>query len=159
MSIKPGVQRAERANPRIAIQKGFSPRTRATEVECGGTSSSPLLWIDPIIEKAVARFAGFGTLSGSRSWGSRPRLYAFVRSAHCPLNNRKIAGLTPNHVPQITSQSRAFAGSAPPIDIAPAAAMPLPKNCLRVTGCFLMVNLLRTPVYFAERFEDWFDHD
>ena len=31
-------------------------------------------------------------------------------------------------------------GNAPPIDIAPAAAIPLPKNCLRVTGCFLIVN-------------------
>jgi len=45
-------------------------------------------------------------------------------------------------------QARAFAGNALPIDIAPAAAIPLPKNCLRVTGCFLMVS----GTFFYSRF-------
>src|SRR5215467_15958229 len=40
------------------------------------------------------------------------------------------------------SQSRAFAGNAPQIDIAPAAAIPLPKNSLRENGCSAMVNSL-----------------
>jgi hypothetical protein len=32
-SIKPGVQRAKRANPRTAIPKGFQPAERATDLE------------------------------------------------------------------------------------------------------------------------------
>jgi hypothetical protein len=47
-----------------------------------------------------------------------------------------------------SSQPRAFAGNAPPIDIAPAAAIPLPKKCLRVTGCFFMVS----GTFFYSRF-------
>ena len=48
-SIKPGVQRAKRANPRIAIQEGFQPAERATDLECGGKRSASPFWIDPMI--------------------------------------------------------------------------------------------------------------
>jgi hypothetical protein len=55
-SIKPGVQRAKRANPRIAIQKGFSPRKRAKELD-----SQDRMTRDD--DSAVARFAGLGRYS------------------------------------------------------------------------------------------------
>jgi hypothetical protein len=48
-SIKPGVQRAKRANPRIAVKKkGFQPAERATDLECGGElEATRPPWIDP----------------------------------------------------------------------------------------------------------------
>jgi len=55
-SIEPGVQRAKRANPRVAIQEGFQPAERATDLECGGNpdlSGAIPLWVDPMIQSDI----------------------------------------------------------------------------------------------------------
>jgi len=45
--------------------------------------------------EAVTRSAGYFYSYRSRSWGSRPRLYAVVRYAHSTVNESQIASLIP----------------------------------------------------------------
>src|SRR6185369_11947094 len=75
-SIKPGVPRANRASPRIAVpKKAFQPAERATDLECGGKRSATPLRIDPMIQSAVVvptsrDYAGALQKAVSRSAGS-----------------------------------------------------------------------------------------
>jgi hypothetical protein len=92
-SINPGVRRAKRANPRIAIQEGFQPAERATDLMRGDKLDLPgatPLWIDLMTPRAVTRSAGSFRVMDRDPGAHAPGFTLSCATRTALLKNRKI---------------------------------------------------------------------